>query len=139
MLNEFLLALGDYILLGALPAIALFVGYYYFGSPWRKLLAGRSLMYFACALLGITLNVLFTLFLGPDYPGRELVRILIYGGVFITSWRLFFTLRHIQRANKVETHDALGFTQPAEEAGAPKKKESFWTRFLDLFTFWRNK
>lgn len=95
--TAFLLALGDYALLSSIPALGLFVGYYYFGSPWKKLLVGRSLMYFAVSLLLISLVVLASLFFGVAYPSREWVRLAGYVGVSITTWRLFFTLRHIQK------------------------------------------
>lgn len=97
MNNTFLLDLGDWILLSSAPALALFVGFYYFGSPWRKLLVGRSLMYFAMSLLAIVCIVALSLWLGADYPGRAWVRLIGYGLVSFTTWRLFFTLRHIQK------------------------------------------
>lgn len=88
---------GDVVLLTAIPALALFVGFYYFGSPWRKLLVGRSLMYFAVSLLLIIAVVALSVWLGPTYFFREWVRLLSYLLVSITTWRLFFTLRHIQK------------------------------------------
>jgi hypothetical protein len=95
--SDVLLTLGDFALLSSIPALGLFVGYYYFGSPWKKLLVGRSLMYFAVSLLLISVIVLLSLFLGPEYPGREWVRLIGYIGVSVTTWRLFFTLRYIQK------------------------------------------
>lgn len=89
--------LGDIILLTAIPALALFVGFYYFKSPWQSLLVGRSLMYFAVSLLLIIAVVALSVWLGPTYFLREWVRLLSYVGVSITTWRLFFTLRHIQK------------------------------------------
>lgn len=112
--TETLLLLGDFILLGALPALALFVGFYYFKSPWKKLLVGRSLMYFAMALLGITVTVLLSLFLGPEYFLREWVRIILYSAVSFTSWRLFFTLRTIQN-NPPPTEDEIGLAPVPED------------------------
>lgn len=96
-LTPFLLDVGDWILFAAAPALALFVGFYYFGSPWKKLLVGRSLMYFAMSLLAIIIVVVLSLWLGPEYFAREYVRIIGYGAVTLTAWRLFFTLRHIQK------------------------------------------
>jgi hypothetical protein len=114
MNTDILLTLGDIALLTSIPALGLFVGYYYFGSPWKKLLVGRSLMYFAVSLLIISVIVLLSLFLGPDYPGREWVRLIGYVGVSITTWRLFFTLRHIQK-NPPIMPDQLGLTDFPEE------------------------
>lgn len=106
-MNETLLTIGDWLLLSSMPALALFVGFYFFASPWKKLLVGRSLMYFAASLFLISGIVLLSLFLGPDYPGRELVRIAGYGLVSFTTWRLFFTLRHIQK-NPPPADDEIG-------------------------------
>lgn len=109
--NEFLLLLGDYALLTSVPALALFVGFYYFGSPWRKLLVGRSLMYFAVSLLVICLVVLASLFFGSDYLGRDWVRLFGYVLVSITTWRLFFTLRKIQRERPRDTSEREGIVE----------------------------
>lgn len=114
MNTEILLTLGDFALLSSIPALGLFVGYYYFGSPWKKLLVGRSLMYFAVSLLLISMIVLLSLFLGPDYPGREWVRLIGYIGVSITTWRLFFTLRHIQK-HKPEVPALVGLVDFPED------------------------
>lgn len=113
-MTEILLALGDYALLTAIPALALFVGFYYFGSPWRKLLVGRSLMYFAVALLLISVVVQLSLILGPTYPGREYVRLVGYVAVSFTTWRLFFTLRRIQKTPPPEV-EALGLSDFPED------------------------
>lgn len=88
---------GDIILLTAIPALALFVAFYYFKSPWKTLLVGRSLMYFAVSLLAIIAVVALSVWLGTEYFLREWVRLISYLLVSITTWRLFFTLRHIQK------------------------------------------
>lgn len=96
---------GDITLLTAIPALALFVAYYYFGSPWRTLLVGRSLMYFAVSLLAIIAVVALSVWLGPDYFFREWVRFISYLLVSIATWRLFFTLRHIQKQGVKEVEE----------------------------------
>lgn len=101
---------GDIVLLTAIPALALFVAYYYFGSPWRSLLVGRSLMYFAISLLAIIAVVALSVWLGPTYFLREWVRLLSYIVVSITTWRLFFTLRHIQKQGVQDVAD-IGLSQ----------------------------
>lgn len=112
--NEILLALGDYALLSSIPALALFVGFYYFGSPWKKLLVGRSLMYFAVSLLIISLVVLASLFFGPTYTGREWVRLSGYILVSVTTWRLFFTLRKIQKERPRDEDSREGIIEDTE-------------------------
>ncbi len=105
--QDIIYLMGDIVLLTAIPALALFVGFYYFGSPWRKLLVGRSLMYFAVALLVIIAVVALSVWLGPDYFFREWVRLISYALVSITTWRLFFTLRYIQKQG-VKDLDEVG-------------------------------
>jgi hypothetical protein len=107
MNTDFLLDLGDWILLSSAPALVLFVGFYYFGSPWKKLLVGRSLMYFAMSLLAIIFIVILSLFLGTGYPGREWIRIIGYGLVSVTTWRLFITLRYIQKNPPVMPEEVI--------------------------------
>lgn len=96
-MKETLLIIGDAILLTSFPALALFVGFYFAKSPWRTLLVGRSLMYFALSFMLVVLTVSMSLWLGPNYPFREWVRIFSYSLVSVTTWRLFFTLRYIQK------------------------------------------
>lgn len=112
--NDLLQALGDYALLSSIPALALFVGFYYFGSPWKKLLVGRSLMYFAVSLLIINLVVLASLFFGSTYPGREWVRLGGYTLVSVTTWRLFFTLRKIQKERPRDEDSREGIIEDTE-------------------------
>ncbi|WNN95020.1 hypothetical protein SEA_MAGRITTE_43 [Microbacterium phage Magritte] len=100
---------GDIVLLTAIPALALFVVFYYYKSPWKTLLVGRSLMYFAVSLLAIIAVVALSVWLGTDYFLREWVRLISYLLVSITTWRLFFTLRHIQKQGVQEvTEIGLG-------------------------------
>ena len=96
-MKETLLIIGDVILLTSFPALALFVGFYYVKSSWRTLPVGRSLMYFALSFMLVVLTVSMSLWLGPNYPFREWVRIFSYSLVSVTTWRLFFTLRYIQK------------------------------------------
>ena len=96
-MKETLLIIGDVILLTSFPALALFVGFYFAKSPWRTLLVGRSLMYFALSMALVVITVSLSLWLGLDYQFREWVRLIAYSLVSFTTWRLFFTLRYIQK------------------------------------------
>lgn len=96
-MKETLLIIGDVILLTSFPALALFVGFYFAKSPWRTLLVGRSLMYFALSMALVVITVSLSLWLGLDYQFREWVRLFSYSLVSVTTWRLFFTLRYIQK------------------------------------------
>lgn len=116
LLQDLIYLAGDIILLTAIPALGLFVGFYYFGSPWRALLVGRSLMYFAVSLLAIIAVVALSVWLGRDYFLREWVRALSYAVVSITTWRLFFTLRHIQKQSTKDVTDIGLSSHPVTEA-----------------------
>ena len=96
-MKETLLIIGDVILLTSFLALALFVGFYFAKSPWRTLLVGRSLMYFALSLMLVVFTVSLSLWLGSNYPFREWVRLFSYSLVSVMTWRLFFTLRYIQK------------------------------------------
>jgi len=94
--------IADLVLLTALPAIVLFVFYYYTKSVWKKYTAGRTLMW-----LAISLGVLFSvntasIWLGQDYPGRAPIRVAAYTFLSINVWRLFFTLRKVQKNGSEE-------------------------------------
>lgn len=116
---------GDIVLLTAIPALALFVWYYHFKSPWRALLVGRSLMYFAVSLLAIIATVALSVWLGPDYFLREWVRMLSYVVVSITTWRLFFTLRHIQKQGASAVEEiGLGEHPITAETASDSHKEN---------------
>ena len=121
--QEIIYLLGDITLLTALPALGLFVGYYYFGSPWKTLLVGRSLMYFAVSLLVIIATVSLSLWWGTDYFLREWVRLFSYGIVSWTTWRLFITLRHIQKKGPVALEE-IGLTDTSLTTAKPP----FWKR-----------
>ena len=96
-MTDILLTIGDVVLLTSFPAQALFVGFYYVKSSWRTLPVGRSLMYFALSFMLVVLTVSLSLWLGSNYPFREWVRLFSYSLVSVTTWRLFFTLRYIQK------------------------------------------
>lgn len=121
-LQDVIYLMGDIVLLTAIPALMLFVGFYYFGSPWRTLLVGRSLMYFAVSLLAIIAVVAASVWLGTDYFGREWVRLASYMLVSVTTWRLFFTLRKIQKEGAADVEEiGLGDHPITVEASPPKK------------------
>lgn len=93
MLNN----VADWILLTALPGIGLFVIFYAKKSPWKKMFVGRTMMYLAVALGTLFLVNTASIYLGPDYPFRSVIRVLAYSTLSVTVWRLFFTLRKVQK------------------------------------------
>ena len=74
---------------------ALFIFFYGKFSPWRATVVGRSVMYLAISIFFLlTLGISANWF--DDYTFEPIVRALIYGGVTINLWRLFYALRLAQ-------------------------------------------
>lgn len=88
--------IGNLLLLTAIPPANLFVVFYAWRSPWRELMAGRSLMYVFAALSATLDQIALSVWIGPDYPGRYPIRVILYGAIAVTFWRMFWTLLHIQ-------------------------------------------
>lgn len=86
------------VLIGWLPAL-LFVVFYGMRSKWRATLAGRTLMYQSFGFWLVMTVVLIGIWF-PDMPGRSLIRLLAYGFLVITMWRMFITLLRYQREEK---------------------------------------
>lgn len=88
--------LGNVFTVAGWLACLLFVVFYATRSSWRVHLVGRSLMYQSVALL-LTLSVVIIGLWWPDMPGRVAIRLVCYGGLVFTTWRMFFTLLRYQR------------------------------------------
>lgn len=97
-LSDFLLNLGDLESLHNIIPAALTVYFYGRFSPWRNNLVGRALMYSQVALLVTNVVVTLSLFLGPDYWGREFVRVVGYATTGAAAWMIFHALRVVQSA-----------------------------------------
>ena len=88
--------IGNLLLLAAIPPANLFVVFYALRSPWRETLAGRSLMYVFVAISATLDQIALSVLAGPEYPGRFPIRVVMYGAIAFTFWRMFWTLLHIQ-------------------------------------------
>ena len=73
------------ILLAALPGLA-FPIVYWSTAAWQKSSLGRSLMLNGVSIGLIMALVAFTVLHGPDYPGRSLVRFIVYGLIATMLW-----------------------------------------------------
>lgn len=84
------------ICLAAFFPYALFVGFYFFRSPWQLNPTGRTLMLSKFAIMLLLGHVLVVLFVG-DYPGR----IYVWAGLFvllsIAGSAQLANLLHLQR------------------------------------------
>lgn len=94
-LDVFVNILAGTAFLGFLAFIVVYATY----ANWRATPAGRALMYAIGSLNLVVLMATVHLFTGP-YPGVEFVRILVYGLLFLSAWRLTWTLVHILREGK---------------------------------------
>lgn len=85
-----------------------FVIRYGFWSPWRSTVVGRSLMYVWIAL-SVVLTLIATTYWFGEYPGRAVIRLLIYLTLPISFVRFLKVLVDVQngrvqfnRPNRVE-------------------------------------
>lgn len=91
-----LATLTDYIAVSALLPLSLFVYYYGRYSPWRATNIGRTMMYKNLSFIAVFSVIALGLFLGDDYPGRDILRFIVYTAVVIMFWVNFVTMRKVQ-------------------------------------------
>lgn len=91
MTDSVLFFIGDLVMLSAIIGTVVFAVSYATFFAWRRTPAGRSLMYFVLALVAWSVQS-FVSRLNPDYPGRGIIRILVYLLITVTVWRLVVTL-----------------------------------------------
>lgn len=78
------------ILLAAIPAIA-FPIVYAATANWRTSSLGKSLMLQGASIGLVFCLVLFNVFYGTDYPGREYIRLGVWSLLAIMLWTLLLT------------------------------------------------
>lgn len=89
------------MIFAGMPAILLFVIFYAARSPWRITAAGRAIMQLAVSLAAIYVLAGANGLFGNDWPLRGWVRLVIYTLTSFSLWRLFLTLRRIQRGENL--------------------------------------
>ena len=99
MNNDPVMIAGTVLLFGAAIGTFVFGVSYAFFFRWWKTPAGRALLAFVTSLILVTVLNMVGLLLGPEYAGREVVRIGIYSMVFASSWWMVFVLWHSSRKN----------------------------------------
>lgn len=96
------------IVLAALPAVA-FPIVYWSTSKWYRSNLGRSLMLNGVSIALIMSLVLFTVLHGPDYPGRAVIRVGVYGLIATMLWVQLITylgaVRKVRREQKKKEND----------------------------------
>lgn len=100
MSSDTVMDLGDLLLLSGVPAIILFAVFYGVRSKWRSTNPGRSLFYMSVAMSVILILSAVTRYLGAEWPFREWIRLVIYGSVSVTMWRMFVVLLRTQAKSR---------------------------------------
>ena len=93
------------ILYSTLVPLLLFVLYFGLRSSWYTSKTGRMIMGLALGLVAILLMGLLQRFWDPGF--MDALRVIVYSLLNIGVWRLFFTLRFIQRTNEDGTKEPL--------------------------------
>lgn len=105
-MSNHIFATGDVLVYALVVVTLLFMGIYNYLARWERTPEGRNVMLFTTALLAVfTLNALAVMF-GPDYPGRGVLRVLVYGGLiaaFVDRIRLVISVQ--RRARKKRRAD----------------------------------
>lgn len=114
MLELVVLNAGNIVtLIGGVGALVFTVSYGLF-FHWRRTEAGRSLFYVFASIVILFLNNSLGAWLGPDYPGRVYLRLVIVTAVTITLWRLVWVLWRNWRK---------GDPRPLDIEAKPRKRE----------------
>lgn len=87
---------GTLLLFLGLPGLILFTGLYAWRSAWTTTAAGRVIMQLAVSEIAVLLLAAGNAIYGTDWPGRGLVRTVLYLGMFVAFWRLPIVLLRIQ-------------------------------------------
>lgn len=95
---------ADWVLLAGGLGALVFVCLYGFFLNWRETPAGRAILAFVVSLIGVLALVVTAKLTGGDYPLRDVLRLVIYGGVFVTSWRLVVVLVQAWRADAMTVY-----------------------------------
>lgn len=84
-------------LLSCLVASGGFVVLYGRRSRWRATSVGKSIMLLTGSLLILCLLGVATMIFGPDYPGRDLLRVIGTVLINIALWRQLYVLSRAQK------------------------------------------
>jgi len=98
-------------LLTWLPFVA-FLTLYGTRSQWSESGIGRALFTLAASMVAVLTNALAGIVFG-DYPGRDMFRLVLLGGVSLAGWNLLRNLVGVQR-EAGRTHDDPELTHPKE-------------------------
>lgn len=96
------------LVIGMAPPLTLFpfvYGWVARGIWWRNP-AGRAIMISTTSLGALVdLTLLYQVF-GNEYPGRDIVRLVVFGGVFAGAWLKFGALVHESRKGRARRRES---------------------------------
>ena len=93
-------AAGNYIFL-LVTILAFVFCAMYSQSRWKETQPGRAVMYMGLSFVAVGIVICLSLFLGPDYHGREFVRLTGYLSVALALFNMVISLRRYQRESKI--------------------------------------
>lgn len=93
------------ILYSTLVPLGLFVLYFGLRSSWYTSKTGRMIMGLAVGMVALLLVGLLYRVFDPSFIFT--IRVIVYSALHIGVWRLFFTLRSIQRTNCDGTREPM--------------------------------
>lgn len=89
-LSDIVLRIGDWVIAAALLPNLVFAVRYFLFSPYKLTPEGRNMLHKKVALSSLIVLILLAVVFG-DYPGREWLRLVVFGAV-----TLFFSIETIQ-------------------------------------------
>ena len=93
--------LADVLLLPAIFGAGLFSIVYFFRATWSSSRVGRAMLLQSFAWLAVLLLAILTAWLGDEFHGREIYRVLAYGFAVWANWNMVFTFISIQRFHEL--------------------------------------
>lgn len=101
-----------------------FVAAYGLGSPWRATTEGKALFAYMVSLMVICLQSTIALFLGSDYPGRELLSAVSLYAVALTAATMFWLLVRQQYRQRREVRRLMRKRDELQRQEAECKRAS---------------
>lgn len=78
--------IAGYILVSLLIPNVIFAARYFLYSPYERTREGRNLLGQKLAISSLTIVFALSIFLGSDYPGRPIVRLIAFTAVTTFYW-----------------------------------------------------
>lgn len=92
--------IGNWVLLLALPAVLLYPILFGLFSRFESNAQGQALFWLSVSHAALVIVSLLVAWLGPDYTGREWVRLVVFLGIFATQWWMLVLLIQLQRQGR---------------------------------------